>query len=71
MAKTVSEKKAKRKFAEEVAKIKPLELYGIDCGVSWYSLFRKHLAFDVLKCGGLTCDEKACLKSEIVKNCNC
>ena len=64
--------KAKQKYAEEVAKIKSHEVLGIDsCGVTWYQLFRKHLAFDVLKCGGLSCDGKNCLENVISKECNC
>jgi hypothetical protein len=67
-----SKVKAKQKYAEEVAKIKPHEVLGIDtCGVTWYQLFRKHLAFDVLKCGGLSCDGKNCLENVIEKDCNC
>jgi hypothetical protein len=72
MANSVTIKKGKYKYAEEVAKIKPLEQFGIDtCGVSWESLFRKHLAFDVLSCGGLSCEGDKCLVNEIGKDCNC
>jgi hypothetical protein len=64
--------KEKLKYAKEVAKIKPLELYGVDsCGVTWYHLFRKHLAFDVLKCGSLSCESKNCIENEIDRDCNC
>jgi len=64
--------KAKGQYAEEVAKIKPLEMFGIDaCGVTWYGLIRKHLAFDVLKCGGLDCDGEKCLRNEVEKSCSC
>jgi hypothetical protein len=64
--------KEKLKYAEEVAKIKPLELFDIDsCGVTWYQLFRKHLAFDVLNCGGLSCEGENCLENVISKDCNC
>jgi hypothetical protein len=72
MADSVSIKKSKHKYAEEVAGIKPLEQFGIDtCGVTWESLFRKHLAFDVLSCGGLSCEGDNCLQNEIGKDCNC
>lgn len=64
--------KAKAEYAKEVAAIKNKELFGIDsCGASWENLFRKHLAFDVLKCGATSCDNKNCLDNEIGKNCNC
>ena len=60
--------KANLEFAKEVAAIKPLELFDIDsCGVTWEMLFRKHLAFDVIKCG--ECDP--CLKNVISDSCNC
>lgn len=69
----VSYTKQEIKYAEEVAKIKPLELFGIDsCGVSWYQLGRKHLALDVLKCASdLSCSGSQCLEGEISKECNC
>jgi hypothetical protein len=61
------------KYIEEVAKIKSFELFGIDgCGVSWYQLGRKHLAFDVLKCASdLSCSGSHCLEDEISRECNC
>tara|TARA_R110001592_G_scaffold221892_5_gene476907 strand:+ start:5434 stop:5637 length:204 start_codon:yes stop_codon:yes gene_type:complete len=60
--------KSKKQFAEEVAAIKPLEIFDIDsCGITWEQLFRKHLAFDVIKCGECS----ACLKDVIGESCNC
>jgi hypothetical protein len=73
MASGVKLIKGKRKYAQEVAKIKSLEVFGVDtCGVTWNALLRKHLAFDVLGCGGPTnCDGQLCLWNEISKTCNC
>lgn len=69
---SVSVNKAKLKYAEEVASIAKLEVFGVDaCGVTWKRLFRKHLAFDVIKCGGVSCDGNSCLKNEIEIGCNC
>lgn len=60
--------KSNKKFAEEVAKIKPKEVFGVDsCGVTWEQLYRKHLAFDVIKCG--VCSK--CLDDVIGESCNC
>lgn len=65
-------KKAKSVFADEVASMKSLEVFGVDkCGVTWESLIRKHLAFDVLSCGVSSCNDKACLEREINKDCGC
>jgi hypothetical protein len=72
MAVSFSIKKGKQKYAEEVAKIKNYEQFGIEDGcVTWEALFRKHLALDVLSCGGTDCDGNNCLKNEIGKDCNC
>lgn len=72
MASSVEIKKAKAVFAEEVGDIKNFEQLGIDsCGVTWEMLLRKHLAFDVLSCGGLSCDGKNCLENEINNGCTC
>lgn len=60
--------KSNKQFAEEVAAIKPFELFGIKtCSVTWEELFRKHLAFDVIKCG--VCS--SCLNDVVGKSCNC
>lgn len=65
-------RKNKMVLAKEVASIRPLELFGLEaCDVSWEYLFRKHLAFDVLKCGSLSCDGENCIKDVIGSNCNC
>lgn len=59
---------AKKQFAEEVAAVKTKELFGVDsCGVSWESLFRKHLAFDIIDCG--VCSQ--CVDNEIKNSSNC
>ena len=59
-------------YVKEVASMKAVEVFGVeDCGVTWHKLFRKHLAMDVLQCGGLSCDAENCLKGEIEKDCNC
>jgi hypothetical protein len=58
----------KELYIEEVASMKSLELFGItSCNVTWYDLFKKHLAFDVLKCPTLDCETQECLSNEITK----
>jgi hypothetical protein len=50
MTNSVYIKKDKMKHAEDVAKIKPLEQFGIDtCGVSWEDLFKEHLCYDAIE----------------------
>lgn len=64
--------KEELKYAEDVAKIKNLELFGMGSCVSWYQLGRKHLALDVLGCAGdLSCSGRQCLEGELNRECNC
>lgn len=67
-------KKQKSSLSKDIAKISKREVFGLDCGGDWESLFKRSLIIDALSCipyGVLSNEQEQCLIGKLNEKCNC